>query len=188
MYLLLNPLLLTREEWKKTVLFNDAVHFSRYYSVVGRRSTWINTCPMPYYPPKIPNRLAWNRTRSSAIRGWQLIAANEDDHRYYDDDNFEQGTLQMKWTWTLVWNAKYVQRQMLMTVFQEHSANVPHTVLSLHSRTGLWKDDLLGSVDIFGMALTWKTYMKCRHVKRWMWLELVFASNNGYCGSNNNQQ
>ena len=45
---------------------------------------------MPHYPPKIPIRLAWNRTRSSAIRGWQLTATNEDDDKDDDgDDNFE---------------------------------------------------------------------------------------------------
>jgi hypothetical protein len=75
-----------------------------------------------------------------------------------------------------------------MIVFQDRSVNVPHKVLSLHSKTGLWKDDLLGSVDIFGMALTWKMYVKCCHVKRVMWLELAFAYNNGYYGSDNNQQ
>jgi hypothetical protein len=112
--------------------------FSRYYSVVGRRSTSINTYSMPHYPPKIPIRLAWNWTLSSAIRGWQLIATNEDDHKYYDDDNFEEGILQMKWNWTLVWNAKYVQRQLLMVVFQDRSASVLHTVFSLRSRTGLF--------------------------------------------------
>lgn len=77
---------------------------------------------------------------------------------------------------------------MLMNMSEDRSANVPHAVLSLHSRIGLRKDDLLGSADIFGIALTWKTYLKCCHVKRVMWLELVFACSIGYCGSNNNQQ